>query len=58
MLLEPTFPRRREVPEAGQMPRLVGLAQEPKNSFEDKIDIIDAFLKNNPKIPPVSRNYF
>ena len=29
---------------------------EPKNSFEDKIDIIDAFLKNNPKIPPVSPN--
>ena len=29
---------------------------EPENSFEDKIDIIDAFLKNNPKIPPVSAN--
>ncbi|MDB4152734.1 hypothetical protein N9605_04075 [Flavobacteriaceae bacterium] len=29
---------------------------EPQNSFEDKIDIIDAFLKNNPKIPPVSAN--
>ena len=29
---------------------------EPENSFEDKIDIIDAFLKNNPKIPPVSPN--
>ena len=29
---------------------------EPKNYFEDKIDLIDAFLKNNPKIPPVSAN--
>ena len=29
---------------------------EPEKSFEDKIDIIDAFLKNNPKIPPVSAN--
>ncbi|MDG1263487.1 MAG: hypothetical protein P8N57_02720 [Flavobacteriaceae bacterium] len=27
-----------------------------KSSFEDKIDLIDAFLKNNPKIPPVSTN--
>jgi len=29
---------------------------EPENYFEDKIDLIDAFLKNNPKIPPVSAN--
>ena len=29
---------------------------EPENSFEDKIDLIDAFLRNNPKIPPVSAN--
>jgi hypothetical protein len=27
-----------------------------KSPFEDKIDLIDAFLKNNPKIPPVSPN--
>jgi len=29
---------------------------ESENSFEDKIDLIDAFLRNNPKIPPVSAN--
>lgn len=27
-----------------------------KSSFEDKIELIDTFLKNNPKIPPVSPN--
>ena len=29
---------------------------ESKSTFEDKIDLIDSFLKNNPKIPPVSAN--
>ena len=28
----------------------------PTSSFEDKIELIDTFIKNNPKIPPVSPN--
>tara|TARA_B100000767_G_C19778313_1_gene544164 strand:+ start:5418 stop:6179 length:762 start_codon:yes stop_codon:yes gene_type:complete len=28
----------------------------PTNSFKDKIRLIDTFIKNNPKIPPVSPN--